>query len=121
MVELQAKDIQVVFVHSPEVNSEEKQARINAVAVTAKKYNVPFIDFTVMDESVVDYATDMSDTDHVNIQGAAKLTHYLGEYLMSEFGLTSHAGDSAYDEWNVDYEQFRKENDGATLTEVKPE
>ncbi|RKM53798.1 hypothetical protein D6853_15145 [Butyrivibrio sp. X503] len=115
--ELQAKGIQVVFVHSPEVNSEDKQARINAASVTAQKYNVPFIDFTVMDNCVIDYATDMSDADHVNIQGATKLTHYMGEYLMQNYALESHAGDASYADWNSSYEQFRAENDGIALTE----
>ena len=118
--ELQAAGVQVVFVHSPEVNTEEKQARINAAAVTAEKYGVPFIDFTVMEDSVVDYATDMSDTDHVNIQGAAKLTHYLGEFLTSNYNLTSHADEAGYEEWDADYEEFRRENEGATLTEATP-
>ena len=119
--ELQAAGIQVVFVHSPEVNTEEKQARINAASVTAEKYGVPFIDFTMMEESVVDYATDMSDTDHVNIQGATKLTHYLGEYLMKNYNLDSHADDEAYADWDADYEQFKAANEGVVLTEVKPE
>lgn len=104
--ELQEKGIQVVFVHSPEVNSEEKQARINAATVTAQKYNVPFIDFTVMSDSVVDYATDLADSDHANIQGATKLTHYIGEFLMENYDLTSHAGDPSYSDWDTCYEHF---------------
>lgn len=119
--ELQQQGIQVVFVHSPEVNSEEKQARINAASVTAEKYNVPFIDFTVMEDCVVDYATDLSDADHANIQGATKLTHYLGEYLMQNYDLTSHAGDEAYHDWDVSYEQFKADNDSVPMTEVQPE
>lgn len=119
--ELQQQGIQVVFVHSPEVNSEEKQARINAASVTAEKYNVPFIDFTVMEDCVVDYATDLSDADHANIQGATKLTHYLGEYLMQNYDLTSHAGDEAYHDWDVSYEQFKADNDSVPMTEVQPD
>ena len=115
--ELQEKGIQVVFVHSPEVNSEEKQARINVAAVTAEKYNIPLIDFTVMKDSVVDYATDLSDADHANIQGATKLTHYIGEYLMSNYDLKSHAGDASYNDWNTFYEEYRAENDGVAMTE----
>ena len=119
--ELQQQGIQVVFVHSPEVNSEEKQARINAASVTAEKYNVPFIDFTVMEDCVVDYATDLSDADHANIQGATKLTHYLGEYLMQNYDLTSHAGDESYHDWDVSYEQFKADNDSVPMTEVQPD
>ena len=119
--ELQEKGIQVVFVHSPEVNSEEKQARINAAAVTAQKYNVPFIEFTVDNEDVVDYATDLSDTDHVNIKGATKLTHYLGEYLMSNYDLTSHTGDDAYNDWDASYKKFIDANDGIDMEEAEKE
>ncbi|SEQ36651.1 hypothetical protein [Butyrivibrio sp. TB] len=119
--ELQEKGIQVVFVHSPEVNSEEKQARINAASVTAEKYNIPFIDFTVMEDSVVDYATDMFDSDHVNIQGATKLTHYLGEYLTHNYGLESHAEDDSYDDWNTSYDQFNATHGSVVLKEVKPD
>ncbi|SFB96192.1 hypothetical protein [Butyrivibrio sp. YAB3001] len=117
--ELQEKGIQVVFVHSPEVNTEEKQARINAASVTAQKYNVPFIDFTVMEDCVVDYSIDLSDTDHANVKGAAKLTHYLGEYLVNNYDLKSHAGDNSYDDWNASYEQFKAQYDGVVLKEKK--
>lgn len=109
--ELQKEGIQVVFVHSPEVNSEEKQARINAASITAEKYNVPFIDLTVMKDCVVDYATDLADTDHVNVKGAAKVTHYLGEYLMNNYNLTSHAGDASYVDWDADYAEFISEHE----------
>lgn len=116
--ELQAKGIQVIFVHSPEVNSEEKQARINAASITAEKYNVPFIDFTVMKDCVVDYATDLADADHVNVKGAAKVTYYLGEYLMNNYNLTSHSGDASYDDWNASYEEFMsKQEDAAYIGE----
>ena len=70
---------------------------------------------------LVDYATDMSDSDHVNIKGATKLTHYLGEYLMQNYNLTSHAGDNSYDDWNDSYEQFRAEYDGVVLKESEPD
>ncbi|MBQ9590131.1 MAG: hypothetical protein IJR29_08125 [Butyrivibrio sp.] len=113
--ELQEKGIQVMFVHSPEVNSEEKQARINAVTLLAQKYNIPFIDFTVMDDSVIDYSTDLSDTDHVNIKGATKLTHYLGEYLINNYDLISHAGESSYADWNSSYEKFKAASEGIVL------
>ena len=119
--ELQQAGIKVVFVHSPEVNSEEKQARINAASVTAQKYNVPFIDFTVMDNCVVDYATDLFDADHVNVQGATKLTHYLGEYLMNNYGLTSHAGDDSYADWDASYEQSKTEYEGIVMKEPESE
>ena len=119
--ELKSKGIQVVFVHSPEVNDEEKQARINAASVTAEKYDIPFLDFTVMEESVVDYATDLQDADHVNIQGATKLTHYLGEYLMKNYDLTSHKGDDSYDDWNASYEQFKTKHDGLAMNKKDPE
>lgn len=114
--ELQAKGIQVIFVHSPEINSSEKQARINAAAVTASKYNIPFIDFTMMEDSVIDYATDMSDSDHVNMLGASKLTTYLGEYLMDNYDLKSHAGDAAYNDWDISYQSFISENEKVSLT-----
>ena len=119
--ELQAKGIQVVFVHSPEVNTEDKQARINAATVTAQKYNVPFVDFTVMDDSVVDYSSDLSDADHVNIQGSTKVTHYLGEYFMRNYGLISHAMDDSYADWDADYELFRAANEGVALKAAEPE
>ena len=74
-----------------------------------------------MEDSVVDYSTDLSDTDHVNIQGATKLTHYLGDYLMTNYNLTSHAGDASYADWDADYEEFRASHEGVPMTEAQPE
>ena len=108
-----------MFVHSPEVNSEKKQAIINAASVTAKKYKVPFIDFTTMDKSIVDYSKDLSDTDYVNINEAAKLTRYLGKYLIDNYDITSHSGNNSFDDWNVASNQFSAKYDGASLTEKK--
>ena len=65
-------------------------------AVIAEEYGADFLDFSQDGEVEFDYETDFFDTHHLNVQGSEKLNVYLAEYLLDNYGLSDHRGDTAY-------------------------
>ncbi len=52
----------------------------------ADEKEIPVIDFfQLIDETGIDLSTDFRDVDHLNDSGAAKATHYMGQYLLQYF------------------------------------
>ena len=44
--------------------------------------------------------------DHVNLNGACKITEYLGKYLDDMYDLPDHRNDEIADEWNEASDRF---------------
>lgn len=98
-----AKDnnCQILFVCMPSASSWS-YAKHNTVSDYAKKYDIPFIDFNVDQyDTGFDWLTDSRDSgNHLNANGAKKITKYLGQYLKENYDLTDHRDDKSYSEWN---------------------
>jgi len=86
--------------------------RHKAVQKLADQYNVPFIDFNVNQyDTGFNWLTDTRDGgNHLNYNGAKKMTKYLGKYLIENYHLIDHRQDNAYNQWNLDYQSFMKKN-----------
>ena len=57
------------------------------------------------------WLTDTRDGgNHLNYNGAKKMTKYLGKYLIENYHLMDHRQDNAYNQWNLDYQSFMKKN-----------
>ncbi len=84
--------------------------RHKAVQKLADQYNVPFIDFNVNQyDTGFNWLTDTRDGgNHLNYNGAKKMTKYLGKYLIENYHLIDHRQDNAYNQWNLDYQSFMK-------------
>lgn len=84
------------------------------VKAYAEKHGLRYYNFLeVTDEIGLDYNTDTYDQGfHLNLSGAEKLSKYFGKILVEELELTSHHGQSEYEQtWTVlsdQYEQVRK-------------
>ncbi len=59
-----------------------------------------------IDEAGIDFGRDYSDTWHVNIAGAMKITDFLGKYLVEHYELPDRRTDSAYDGWSISYDRY---------------
>ncbi len=84
--------------------------RHNSIKEISEKLNVEYIDMNLMHEQIpIDWEKDTRDKgDHMNHNGAMKVTSYLGKYL-SESGLfTDHRQDKQYRHWNTIVEEFNK-------------
>ncbi len=108
-------NFQLVFANLPADYNEsdgtdgwvsDSEALFNTVADFAKEQNIPFIDYCDKIEDVgLDFANDMNNEGHLNIWGAVKVSADFGNYLEQNFDLPDHRSDSAYAQWDVDYQK----------------
>lgn len=105
--------IAVLFTVFPSATSWS-YAKHNALMKYCKEKDVPFVDFNV-DPSLagLEYATDFRDNgNHLNAQGAEKVTTYLGNYLRTYYNLEDRRDDAGYEKWEESlsyYERFLKQ------------
>ena len=105
---LKEKDIPVVFVNFPSESSWTNQKH-NTVNQYAKKYDVPYLDFNKDDETGFDWSTDSRDGgNHLNINGAKKMTKYLGKYFSDHYDLKNHRNAEELEQWNKDYQSYKE-------------
>ncbi len=87
-------EIELVLVNIPSDTTDENQRCVNYIPVMTGKDKVPFLNLPYMD--LVDIDTDFYNISHVNYSGATKITSYLGDYLVSNYGLTDKRGGPEY-------------------------
>lgn len=105
--ECKERGIQVLLTYLPFPDSTGWQRESNTAGLIAKEYGVDFIDFNTLWEQV-NPITDFADKDsHMNPLGAAKITSYLGKYLVEHYGIRDYRENSNYYHWHEDYEEYR--------------
>ena len=83
----------------------------------AEKYKLPYINFyELIDTLKIDYETDTYDGGlHMNLNGADKLSDYLGQWLMEKYPLTDYRTDKKmsqiYDKKVRIFENMKKEQE----------
>ena len=87
----------------------------------AQKHNLPYINFyELLDETGIDYETDTYDGGlHMNLDGARKLSKYLGNVLVSEYGIEDHRNDTAISAVYKEKYQFYEDMIQAQKQELK--
>lgn len=84
---------------------DDCEALFNTVADFAESNKIPFLDlYDKAKEIGIDFANDMNNAGHLNLWGAYKISSYLGKYLKQNYNLTDYRDDSAYANWNEDYQ-----------------
>lgn len=83
----------VVFVRFPHKLVEEEQyqrfLRINRIEEIIREAGFPYLDLERMgDDICLDYFYDFYNPDHLNNYGQMKLTEYLTDWILYEYGLT---------------------------------
>ena len=76
----------------------------------AQKNKIPFLDTNmILDEIGIDWETDTEDAGkHLNINGAQKLSKYIGRYLSNYYKFTDHRNDSKYEQWHEEAKEYEK-------------
>ncbi len=88
---------------------EQTCKRSNTLMDYANEHGIYTLNLELLrDELNIDYAKDFSDYSHVNINGAQKVTSYVGNILTTEFDIPNHKGDSGYEKWDSDYTEYKK-------------
>ena len=102
------EDVKIVFVTVPRAEGKlETVQKFNTVNKLITDRGYPIIDLMDCPEAAnIDPTTDYYNTTHTNIHGALKLTHYISEYLIENYGFEDKRQDEAYDSWNESYEKY---------------
>lgn len=84
-------DIELVLIKTP--TTSETMARYNAMVQFAEEHGVVFYDMnevSIYEAAGIDFNADFVDYGHANLNGALKVTAWLGELLSTEYGLEAH-------------------------------
>lgn len=83
--------------------------RHNSVQELAENLGLEYIDMNLMrDQIAIDWKNDTRDRgDHLNYNGAEKVSAYLGKYL-ADSKMPDHRGDERYHRWDVALKKFNK-------------
>lgn len=90
------------------------------IALWCVEYGVDFVECNdVIDEIGIDLSADFYDTKHLNDSGAAKATHYVGQYLTDNYDLPDRRGDLAYAGWDYDWQIYQQDKAAYWLSQEK--
>lgn len=109
------KGIQLILMKAPSLAPEWYESDNRQVVEYATKYKLPYINFyELLDETKIDFDTDTYDGGlHMNLNGADKLSRYLGKELIQKYHIKSHKGESAYEKAYAEkvhfYEDMKKQ------------
>lgn len=97
----QSNAIPLVLIKTPTIGRSEEQPQYNRVAEVANEYGVPFLNMNIMDGETGICAEDFWTDGHLNTNGARKVSSWLASYLVNNYNLTDHRGDSGYSSWDT--------------------
>lgn len=73
--------------------------------------NIRFLDFNIINnaDTGFDWLTDSRDGgNHLNFNGATKMTAYVGRYINKNYKLNDYRNNPEFSQWNDDYDSFMK-------------
>ena len=109
----QERGAQLLLLSSPSTANWD-YLRHNATQQLAWELEIPYLDTNLMPQEIpIDWNLDTRDGgDHLNHDGATKLTTWVGNYLAQTGLFTDKRSDDAYAAWNADLANFQAELTG---------
>lgn len=102
----QNRGIDILLTYIPFPAGDVAQMEANTVYSIAAQYGVDYINF--LETDIINYETDCSDDNHINLSGARKVTDYLGKYITEHYDIADQRGNEAYHDWYGDYADYRE-------------
>lgn len=104
----QDNHIELILVSTPSTKNWN-YAKHNSLVQLSKEMKIEFLDLNLVDQIKINWNKDTRDKgDHLNYNGAIKVTKYLGQYLSQNKKLKSHKQDKYYSKWNDDFIKYKK-------------
>ena len=122
MVELcEEKGIKLLLIKAPSLYPYWYPEYDEQVVDYAKKHGLTYINFLdIQDETGIDYTKDTYDMGlHMNVEGAEKLSTWLGKYLTENMGLTDRRDEEALSEIWLDKIAFYEADKKAKYEEYE--
>ena len=103
-----AEKIKAVFVNPLAVVTDEgRNAQVNTAMRMCREAGFPVLDLpSLRGEMGIDLTKDYYEKPHTNIHGAIKMTSYVSQYLVENYGLKDKRGDASYADWDAAYETY---------------
>ncbi len=101
-------DCELILVSIPSAKNWNYEKH-NAVEEWANAQELTYVDLNLhLEEMGVDWKEDTKDKgDHLNFDGAKKVSTYFGKYLSETYALEDHRTDEEYQEWNDNTELLK--------------
>lgn len=108
----------LVLISTPSTKNWNYQ-RHNTMEAISKDLGVDYIDTNLLrDDIPIDWKKDTKDKgDHLNYNGAVKMTNYIGKYLDDTKLFKDKRNDPSYDNWNTCLDKFEKQVKKGTSSE----
>ena len=105
----QKNNVKALFVVMPQAVEEERIARQNTLVEMVRERGLDVLDVReYIDELDLDYKVDYYNERHTNLHGSLKVTHFLSEYLIENYGFKDKREDESYSNWNTASEKYYK-------------
>ena len=107
-----SKGIKFLFVTLPDATSWSYEKYEKLKSWTSDN-NIDYLDYNVLINDInLDFSTDSVDNGmHLNISGAIKVSNYMGNYLVNNYGLTSHKDDDNSENFRNDLAKYNDTRD----------
>lgn len=94
------ENVHVLFVTMPRVGSKDEIEEYNAAEELIASHGFPVLDMMHEPEAFgLDLSADYYNKKHTNIHGAIKVTNYISEYLIENYGFTDKRSLEEYNDW----------------------
>lgn len=101
-----SKGIKLLLTYLPYPAPYDEVCYANGLEDIAAQKGIDYINF--FKTNTIDFETDMADpSSHMNIQGAKKITSYLGNYIQTNYSITDYRGDPSYSWMDVYLDEYR--------------
>lgn len=103
-----SKGIYPILVQLPFAENEDLQRIANGAQTIADAYGIPFLNMNYV-ENIINPETDQQSQTHLNVQGAAKTTAWLGKILSEEVGVPDRRGTAGYEAWEQSVRDYHQQ------------
>lgn len=104
---IKKNNVKVLFVNTVQAIDTTKLAKLNYLCDTLEEQGFDVLDmYDHYDELGLDLKKDYYNHRHTNIHGSMKLTKFLSEYLIENYGFKDKRNDPAYKDWNEEWDKY---------------
>lgn len=102
---IKSKNAELIIIGVPSPDNWSYSKHLGAQNVAAS-LGVEFLDLNTCWKDIgIDWNTDTKDGgNHLNYNGAKKVTRYVGDYLIEKYNLSDHRDDNRYNNWYNDWD-----------------
>ena len=101
------ENVKALFIIMPQAVGEDRVKNQNTIAEMIESRGLDFLDLRKrIDEIGLDLKKDYYNERHTNLHGSVKVTNYLSEYFIENYGFSDKRGEPEYKNWQTASEKY---------------